>query len=60
MISTLSVQQRRSAGAYQHPAGLVAARAKVVAFVPEYGLAPEHPFPAAVAKMLAAYKKMAP
>jgi acetyl esterase/lipase len=54
------VQQRRSAGAYQHPAGLVAARAKVVAFVPEYGLAPEHPFPAAVAKMLAAYKKMAP
>ena len=37
-----------SARAYQHFAGQVAARAKVAAFVPEYGLAPEHPFPAAV------------
>jgi epsilon-lactone hydrolase len=37
-----------SARAYQHIVGQVAARAKVAAFVPEYGLAPERPFPAAV------------
>jgi len=37
-----------SARAYQHFVGQVAARATVSAFVPEYGLAPEHPFPAAV------------
>jgi acetyl esterase/lipase len=43
-----------SARAYQHFVGQVAARAKVAAFVPEYGLAPEHPFPAAADETLAA------
>ena len=37
-----------SVRAYQHFVGQVAARAKVAAFVPEYGLAPKRPFPAAV------------
>ena len=45
-----------SALAYRHFVGQVAARAKVAAFVPEYGLAPEHPFPAAVDHARAAYK----
>ena len=45
-----------SARAYQHFVGQVAARAKVAAFVPEYGLAPEHPFPAAVGEAQAAYQ----
>jgi len=37
-----------SAWAYQHIVGEVSARARVSAFVPEYSLGPEHPFPAAV------------
>ena len=45
-----------SALAYQHFVGQVAARAKVAAFVPEYGFAPEHPIPAAVNHAQAAYK----
>ena len=45
-----------SARAYQHFVGQVAARTKLAAFVPEYGLAPEHPFPAAVDEALDAYR----
>jgi acetyl esterase/lipase len=37
-----------SARAYQHFVGQVAVRARVSAFVPEYSLGPEHPFPVAV------------
>jgi hypothetical protein len=37
-----------SAWAYQHIVGEVAVRARVSAFVPEYSLGPEHPFPGAV------------
>ena len=45
-----------SARAYQHFVGQVAARAKVSAFVPEYGLAPEQPFPVAVDEAQACYR----
>jgi epsilon-lactone hydrolase len=45
-----------SARAYQHFVGQLAVRAKVAAFVPEYGLAPEHPFPAAVDEAQACYR----
>jgi epsilon-lactone hydrolase len=48
-----------SARAYQHFVGQVVARAKVCAFVPEYGLAPEHPFPAAVDEAQACYTRKA-
>ena len=45
-----------SARAYRHFVGQIAARAQVVAFVPEYALAPEHPFPAAVDEAQACYR----
>jgi acetyl esterase/lipase len=48
-----------SARAYQHFVGQLAARAKLAAFVPEYSLAPEHPFPAALDEALAAYRGLA-
>lgn len=44
-----------SAKAYRHPVGQVAAAAGVSAFVPDYGLAPEKPFPAGFIDAVAAY-----
>ena len=48
-----------SAQAYRHFVGQIAARAKAPAFVADYGLAPERPFPAAVADADAAYRGLA-
>jgi len=48
-----------SASAYRHLVGQIAARAGARAFIPDYRLAPENPFPAATGEVLACYRGLA-
>ena len=48
-----------SSAAYRHLVGQIATRARMPAFVTDYSLAPERPFPAAANDALAAYRGLA-